>query len=736
MGLDKIYFTFYRYFGGTEDLEENKFSDNYKYIPGEAILLDGNFILYQIIAEIENDLNNLLKIILSISHQSDRTNLIKLIEELFTNSPLKNYRDYFEEIFYLESLDEMIQLLRDKTLLKNDTMDKIICSYYIDYIKNKILKLHDITFVKEFYLVFDGIPSGFKIIEQRRRRLKNFLESSLRKKLLVNKFDNIEGELGEYDIMGEKYIYDYGLYVKYLITLSKSFGPSSEIFNMIGLNIKGIIESRYNNINFYFSGVNELGEGDYKIISLVKMCKYSHIVIHCSDFDFIVFGSRLQIDLNKNIYMVRHFTNNYCVANFSRLNSTILEFIKNRYKCDNDYNILHDFNFIIGLFGNDYIPLLTELNFDNNFIDILNILANKLWINKKYIVNHEKIDMNNLKIFFDGLSLISQTLSFKNNLKKKYYINEILRYLPKNINSFEEFKENILLPYWYKNIINIESWNDFYTKDLRIDIIQLYINNIREELIKRNLKRIKKKLLNNQKFLDIYEKKIDDKINEILCDKLKPYLIESFGLECKKDNLNLYDNKYDNLYYYYYYDTKNKISNKFIRLNNKTTSSEYEMFINLNEKTKKEIVLNYLLSLDFNNYKYYNPTKITYNYYKYYNSPKISWINKYILDYKEKPENHIINSDDYIDPELHLLLISPNSIPDNDYRYNFVKNNNKLIYINDDFDIDESIEVIKINNYRDLDLKDLKEKWTKYIRNNLLLQNQELILKEFNSKVL
>ena len=715
MGLDKIYFTFYRYFGGTEDLEENKYDNRLKYVPANSIFLDGNFVLYNVLSKLESDLNSLLKILLSVPHNSDRDKLIELVKNLFEGTPLKEYEDYFEDIFDLGDLDSMIMMLRKKSLdvksSDNRVLD-IICDYYVEYVNEKVLGMHNLDFLKNFYLIFDGIPSGFKIIEQRRRRLKNFLESQLRKKLLGDKLKDIEGELGEYEIdeKSEKLIYDYGLYVKNIITLGKSFGPSSVIFEKI---MKKLYVNVINyKIKFWYSGVNEPGEGDYKIVHLIRMCKSENVVIHCSDLDFLVLGSRLQTKYEGNIYMIRHNVDNYCVANFVRLNNRISEYLVKKYNCASESNLIHDFNFVISLFGNDYIPSLMELNFDNNLNDVLYVMGNKLWINKKYVVNYDKLNLENMYVLFDNLSHKIDRMSFVNMLKKGYVMNDIIKVIPSNINSYDELVNEILLPYWYKNIVEQKDWNSFYRPDIRIDIIQKYVNKSRDELEKIVYDKIRRKLLKKQIFNDIRDKKFDERIVKVLDKNLKSYCVDTYGLEKKVEYKNFSKNEYDNLYYYYYYKTRRDISNKFCRLNNSISESEIISCETYDDDVKKSIVDNYVFSLIFNNYKFYNPMKLSYEFYKYYISPKVKWLKRYVKDCEIDVEKYVKTSENYIDNQLHLLVISANSIEKN--KNNFVLKNSELVNIKSDFDIEMSEEIIKINNYRNIDLEKLKKKWDDY----------------------
>lgn len=730
MGLEKIYNTFYRLFGGNEDMEENNFDDNFKYIPGESILIDGNFIIYQIFYLIETDLNNILKVILSVPHNSNRDNLITLVNEILDNCPLKDYKNYFEEIFYQDSLEKMVKMLRNKSLnLDNEgnKMKNIISDYYLKYVKNKILNLHYQDFIRNVYLIFDGVPSGFKIVEQRRRRFKNFLESNIRKSLLKDKMINFPKNLTENEILGKKVIYDYGKFVENMITLSKSFGPSSNLFKIIGIKLRSFLVSNYPKVTFWFSGVDEKGEADFKILHLCRLCKNDNIVVHCSDFDFIILGSRFQNQSSIKLYLIRHFDKSYLVINFIRLNERILSYISNSFGIKADTKIIDDFYFSINFFGNDYIPPLNELNFDVDFTFMLEILGKNIWKNNKFILKHDKINFDNLKQLFLKLNDFGN-LTFKSYLKNNYYCNPILRFLPSNIVNLYQFEKEILEIYWCEKILELSSWDDLYQKDFRMDLIQKYLPLLRKDIISKDLSEIKEELKNK-----FPESKLSNSLKVNLEKILKPYYAETKGLKTRNQNFKFNENVYDNLYYFYYNKAKNKFKKLFPLLENRSNISNQ---VNL---TDKNIVDDYLLSLSFTNYKFYNPMCYSLYFYKNYTCPSISNILEYLDDYNDNTEKYLTNN--FLDSNLHLILISPNFT--NSYKgyENFFKENPQLICIeNKEEIISNSLLINKFNLYRDLDLEKIIISWNKFllkIKNNLLSDKERILSdKKFDTKLL
>lgn len=737
MGLDKIYYTFYRLFGGNEEMEENSFIDKFKYIPAETIFIDGNFVVYQVISKIEKDLNTILKIILAVSHNSDRTKLINNLERILEKSPLRKFKSYFEEIFYLDNLKDMIEKLRNKTINIEDEDNKlkqIISEYYIDYIENNIINLHYDNLIKNIYLIFDGVPCGFKIIEQRRRRFKNFLESNLRKKLLKDKMENFPEDLTLNKIGDDEFIMDYGKFVENIITLPKSFGPSSDIFKIIGSNVKSYLAKKYPKITFWFSGVDENGEADFKILHLCRFCKNNNIVIHCSDFDFIILGSRLQNETDNKIYLIRHFSNNYLTINFTKLNERILNFLSSKYDIYKDIKLIDDFYFTINLFGNDYLPSLQEIKFDSNFLDLIDIIGLNLWKNNKYLLNKTQINFNNFKIIL--IKLNNKNYKLKNDLKNKYYCNDLLKVLPKDIYSFEYLLENVILPFWLKEILLLESWDDLYQKDMRIDLIQKYIPESRNKLILSDLNEIKKQLKLNINFSDkINSNELNNNLEKNLKNILKPYYIDTYGLKPRNLKYNFQENSYDNLYYYYYLESKKSIMNQFNLLEN----NNLDFLLNSEEiHTEEDIINKYLLTLDFINYKFYFPMKITNFFYNFYQSPKIEWLINNIEKYHDKPDNYI-ESENYLDKSLHLIIISPNDKNNYINYQDFFEENKSLIYIDyQNYDIETNLITNKLfNHYKNININKIKKNWENFIfkKKNNLLENKNLSLEEFDTKL-
>ena len=127
--------------------------------------------------------------------------------------------------------------------------------------------------MKNVFIFFDGIPSYSKILEQKRRRTKNFLESKIRKKYFLKIFNNFKN-----DIYTENGLsYNYFNWLNNKISIDKSFGPSSKIILDLERFLKNInkndkiIKLSYN-LNICSGKI--MGESDFKIFKYIKKRRF------------------------------------------------------------------------------------------------------------------------------------------------------------------------------------------------------------------------------------------------------------------------------------------------------------------------------------------------------------------------------------------------------------------------------------------------------------------------------
>lgn len=143
------------------------------------------------------------------------------------------------------------------------------------------------------------------------------------------------------------------------------------------------------------------GEGDIKILNHIEKYKTKHNCIVSGDSDMILISSGLCLKHNINIQIMNK--------------PSQLEFIKY-----NDYynNYSYDFIIIMLLLGNDYLPKISNIEFD--------ILINA-YINYKKLYKHKIIENNifNQNNFFEYIYTLIYCLNKNPNKKLNFSLNKI-----------------------------------------------------------------------------------------------------------------------------------------------------------------------------------------------------------------------------------------------------------------------------------------------------------------------
>ncbi len=159
---------------------------NIKKIIGNHIMFDINFIIYQVLLDLEEEINIIIKLILSLSLSINSYDYIeKKIIEYFSCISFKNNIN-INILFKGETEDEIINnflnYINNNKYNNITIIDNIIIEKIFNKINELINNIHYIDLIKTIHIIFDGIPSYSKILEQRRRRIKNYIESKEKKK--------------------------------------------------------------------------------------------------------------------------------------------------------------------------------------------------------------------------------------------------------------------------------------------------------------------------------------------------------------------------------------------------------------------------------------------------------------------------------------------------------------------------------------------------------------------------
>jgi hypothetical protein len=730
MGLDR-FTNFLLKSINNEGIEEININDddnyNIKKIIANHIIFDIHFLIYQEILEIENEINDIIKIILSLSSNYD--NLLENLINIILNQPhWKLY--YLENIFDDVNETEIIKNFLNYLVHKDDNNLSILELIIFEKILNTIVKyinnIHYIDIIQNISIFFDGIPSFSKIIEQRKRRIKNYLESNEKKQLYKLYFDNLYSNncklidklifnFNKYINIDEKYnnlTFDYLKWIKYKYNVNKSFGPASNFMKRLEIFLDVKLKLIFNKIKIYINSSNENGEADIKIFKFIALNEQIYdYCIHTTDSDFIhqiliqqIYYNIINKDLSLNVIKYIKNTNLYYIQIIDAI--VIIKQILYLYSIinnieTNNYKIIWDLCLIFYLFGNDHLVSSIELGPELGLDFYLKCHYNAL--NKNNIINLKK---NQIMIDIYQLSNFLIEINKTNSINITKII--LQRYFKININFIIYLTENLKLNY-YEILDILKHYIIYKSKQLSL-----------EELNKLDEDDLRKKL-NNEDYDKI---KINKILNNILLfdENISFDEIQYMGLFLYNKPYNMTNDNYSDLYniiqdkatnniyklYPEYYDhiDLNEHLNLLNKLNNNELVFDTHLYI------KK---LYHLIITQFGDMKEYYSDNITY--YDCNNAPTIKDIinnisslsNKLLL--KEIKNNNISNHL-YINNINHHLLISPFI-----FNYNLSK---ELLFIINELKCINNLWIIN-NNIKDFKFKKINighflKKWEDIIK--------------------
>ena len=615
------------------------------------IIFDISFIIYHILIELEDEINNIIKIILSLPFNCiDENTIENKLYSYFSKPYWKNNLIDIETIFDGFNEDEIVNNFINY-IYSNSIIDKILIEKIFIKLNTLINNIHYMDLIYSINIIFDGIPSYSKILEQRRRRVKNYIESLEKKNKFENYFKDIENTFDN-----TVNTYDYFKWLKYRFTIDKSFGPSSIIISNLEIYLYNEFSKLYPKIKININSAKNNGEADYKMFKDIYNNNYlGDIIIHTIDSDLIHqimiqqnYFNIIKKDINLSVIRYNYKNNN----NIQLLEAQIInkQILKIYSEINNiqtiDYHIIYDLALIFYFFGNDYFPTSFEIGSDLsleflckshknalNTSTIIKLIKNKITINydnlKLYLIEINKNNsINKTKIILGKYFKINNQITSLLTDKLKLNFNEIILLCKKIL--FDDFKNH----------------KDLDKDDLRYKLNEKYKN------IDFNIKNINKTdILKILSILDI------SALEEEYCGL--PLYIRPFYINNEYDNYkNLYINLMEQInnslinthpIIYDYISLESVINNNYIISTNKIND-------NVNSFLKK---IYHLVTSLFGDMSDYNSNNMIY--YNGYTIPPLSDICNYIENNKifYDLSNDFVDEKNYFNSINHHILITP-----------------------------------------------------------------------------
>jgi hypothetical protein len=406
------------------------------HVVANHIFFDMNFLVYNSINEIEEEINKIIMIIVGVSF-TDINIINSKLKTIFNGYHWKEININMGEILDGNNIQEIIDNF--KTIITTNSI-KLLTYHVYNKLNHHIINTHNINFIKTINIFFDGIPTYSKILEQRRRRMKNYLDSKNRKQLFNKYFDNIINTV----IIEDEVTFDYFDWINNMYSFDKSIGPYSTILIEICSDIEKKMTKAYNNIKIYVDKSTNYGESDYKIFKHILDHKLDCLIaIHSCDSDFIFLLIWFQLILtSKNIDVSLVFINYINSKNEKHLfyGKKLINSIVEKYGSINNItdnisiNIIYDLLALLILFGSDIMPENYEIGPELSMKHIFECHY-ILYIDSTFVINLNSECVINFINLGKWLQNIKNTNSFSTVILNRFYK------IPYNIiNNIDKYK--------------------------------------------------------------------------------------------------------------------------------------------------------------------------------------------------------------------------------------------------------------------------------------------------------
>ena len=635
-------------------MEELNIETEVKKIISNNIMFDISFLIYQSLIELEEEINNIIKIILSLPFNFSNNIVQEKILEIISE-------DHWKECKIIFDGDDELEIIKNFKIIlnKNNILNTIVSRKIFNNITNNINKIHCVEIIQYINIIFDGIPSFSKVLEQRRRRLRNYIESIERKKKYDEKFKDLENTIEEFNGIN----YDYFKWLKNRFTIDKSFGPISPIIKFLEEYLYKHLLDKYPNIKIYINQGIYNGEADYKIFKSIYEKNYEgDICIHTIDSDLVH-----QIIVQQNYFNIINKDIKLSVVRYNYKNNHIQyieasKIIKNIDKVyfeisnkNNNKHIIYDICLLFLFFGNDHLPSSYEIGPEMSIEYFLKIHL-KIFNNERTII---RVENNDVIFSYDDFCLYLKEINKNNELNKTKIL--LTRFFKINYNLLNYFTEKQEL-----------TLNQLVELSKKI----LFDSGKTSKLLDEDDIRIK--LMNKYEKVDLsFEIKINNNEFKQNCEKLLLILDKTLdeddycGLPLyNKIKFLLTNDNYQNLYNLFIDDIteefqkKNKLIFDYITINDVINKENEIIDINLEDDMSYSYLkkIYQLVKTLFGNMKNYNCNN--YTYYKYYETPKLSSLINFIeknknLNLDIDLQNENVTSEKYLNSINHHIIITP-----------------------------------------------------------------------------
>ena len=203
----------------------------------------------------------------------------------------------------------------------------------IDYVDN-IVKICDPK--KLLYIAVDGLAPLAKQVQQRKRRYLSIFRNNI-----INEYKKRNN-------------------ISYSSWDSNCITPGTDFMKRLDKYLTNYYATKRYTCDIIFSGHNEEGEGEQKIIKYIRNFDQENIdIIYGLDADLIMLSLLCE---KKNIYLMRDMRDKYQYLNIDILSYSII----------NKENMnIYDYIFVCFMLGNDFIPAIQFLKLKSGALDII-----------------------------------------------------------------------------------------------------------------------------------------------------------------------------------------------------------------------------------------------------------------------------------------------------------------------------------------------------------------------------